>query len=131
MNTSIEKYNLHEINYALYYNYDTKNLWLKKNQKAKQLFLEHSNDNLEMFNIPFIWGPIVYKLLAELIKVDPNIIFLQVKEKQGKLKICIKCSKIWETLIQHLIFGAKAAIDVITLTHLKLISKTYQSTTYN
>lgn len=105
-----------------------KNLWRSEKQKAMQTFLDHSNNQSSMFNIPPIWVPIVSTLLKEIVYLNPNIHFLQVKEENCKLKIRTKPSDVNQTTIQYIISGASDAIDTLTLAHLRIVDRIQNDT---
>ena len=119
----LQDYDLDEIYQVLYHSNIPKTLWKSDRYETKRLFVNHSVGDLKMFCIPLIWIPIVKKLMLELVKIDPNIHFFQVKERAGELRILTSPSYIHESLIQQILFGARKAIDTITLVQLKLKDK--------
>jgi len=123
MKKRLGKYNLSEINEALYCNKLFENLWLTEKQEAKQLFLNHSDEQPKMFDIPSVWVPMVKHLMEKLIKVDPGIRFLQVKEKLGELRVYIKTLAIHHDLVHHMIYGASKAVDTVTLIQLRMLDR--------
>lgn len=104
------------------------NLWRSEKRKAMQTFLDHSNNKSSMFNIPSMWVPIVSTLLKEIVYLDPDICFLQVKEENCKLEIHTKPSNVNQTIIQHIINGASDAIDTLTLAHLRIVNRIQNDT---
>lgn len=112
MERRTNKYDLKQI----YRNEALKNLWPVEHKLAKQMFLDHSNEQPNMFNIPSIWVPIVKLLMENLITIDPDIYFYQVKERFGMLSVHVKSLK-HKDFAQRLIDGASRAVDVITIVH--------------
>lgn len=124
-----KKHSLDKMNDALYHNKIFRNIWGPEKQEAKQLFLDHSNEQPNMFSIPSLWVPVVKCLIEELIKVDPNIRFLQIKEKLGGLRVYTKPSVIHRDLVHHMIYSAAEAVDTVTLIQLKMIDRMRNDTT--
>lgn len=130
MKRTLEDYSLDEINQALYGNKMLKNLWKDEERETKQLFVKHSNSDLDMFRVPLFWIPIIKKLMKELIGIDSNICFLQIKERFGKLEIRTKAFKLayCNTIYQSL-ESAKTAVNTITLIQLGLFDELKINTT--
>lgn len=131
MKKEAKKYSLDRVNDALYGDEVFKNIWGIKEQEAEQLFLRHSDEQPNMFSIPSLWAPIVKHLMEELVKVDPGIRFLQVKEKLGGLRVYTKPSAMRRDLIHHMIYGAAEAVDTVTLVQLRMIDRMKNDTTKN
>lgn len=129
MKKGLKKYSLDRINDALYCDKVFRNIWVTEKQEAKQLFLGHSDEQPNMFSIPSLWVPIVKYLMEELIKVDPGIRFLQVKEKLGGLKVYTKPSAMCRDLVHHMIYGAAGAVDTVTLVQLRMTDRMKNDTT--
>ena len=120
---TLRDYNFEEIYQVLYHSDIPKDLWGNEKRETEQLFIDHSVGNLKMFQIPLIWIPIIRKLLLALIEIDPNIHFFQVREKSGELIILTRPS-VYEPLIQQTLFGARKAINTVTLIQLRLLDRT-------
>ena len=129
MKTWLKKYSLDRINDALYCDKVFRNIWVTEKKEAKQLFLDHSDEQPNMFSIPSLWVPIVKSLMEELIKVDPDIRFLQIKEKLGGLMVYTKPSAVRRDLVNHMIYGAAGAVDTVTLVQLRMIDRMKNDTT--
>lgn len=123
---TLQKHTIEKIHQALYHNNMPKTLWGNERRETEQLFVDHSVGNLIMFQIPLIWIPIIRKLLIELIKVDPDIYFFQVREKVGELRVLTRPSHLYEPLIQQMLFSARTAINTVTLIQLKLLNRIKQ-----
>ena len=120
---TLQEHTIDKVYQALYHNNIPKVLWGNERRETEQLFIDHSVGNLVMFQIPLIWIPIIRKLLLELVKVDPDIYFFQMKEKAGELRVLTSPSHLYEPLIQQMIYGAKEAINTVTLIQLKLLNR--------
>lgn len=120
---TLRDYNFEEIYQVLYHSDIPKDLWGNEKRETEQLFINHSVGNLKMFQIPLIWIPIIRKLLLALIKIDPDIHFFQVREQSGELSLLTRPSHTYEPLIRQTLFGAKKAINTVTLIQLRLIDR--------